>query len=70
MKDPDTGKRRSRLNPPEGVDPQGRARVADRAQDLWDAVKARQALMKRDTRPDKKSKEFWKLQRPRYCSRA
>jgi hypothetical protein len=36
------------------------------AQELWDAVKAGQAQMARDTRPDCRKAEFWKLQRPRF----
>ena len=35
-------------------------------QELWDAVKARQAQMARATRPDRKKADFWKHQRPRY----
>jgi site-specific DNA recombinase len=33
---------------------------------LWDAVKERQRMLKRDTRPDIREKPFWARQRPRY----
>jgi hypothetical protein len=35
-------------------------------QDLWDAVKQRQQLLKRNTRPDLADKPFWARQRPRF----
>jgi hypothetical protein len=35
-------------------------------QELWEAVKARQHEMARNTRPDRAKDEFWKHQRPRY----
>src|SRR5262245_8112661 len=67
MKDPDTGRRVSRLNPPHEwvVREVSELRIVD--QDLWGAVKARQDTVKRDTRPDcKATRPFWDRRRPRY----
>ena len=65
MKDPNTGKRRSRLNPEKEWIIKDVPELRIIPQDLWDAVKARQSEMTRATRPDL-TKDFWELQRPRY----
>jgi DNA invertase Pin-like site-specific DNA recombinase len=67
IKDPVSGKRVSRLNPPEvwvTVDvPE--LRIVDDT--LWENVKRRQDAMTRDTRPDRKEPiPFWAKARPRY----
>jgi site-specific DNA recombinase len=66
VKDPATGKRISRLNEPHRwvVHEVPELRVIP--QDLWDAVKARHELLKRDTRPDLVERPFWARQRPRF----
>ena len=66
VKDPATGKRVSRLNEPDRwiVQPVPELQVV--ALDLWDAVKARQQAIKRDTRPEIREKPFWARQRPRF----
>ncbi len=66
IKDPITGKRRSRLNRENDwiVKDVPQLRIID--QELWDAVKARQGHMTRDTRPDVQRKGFWQHQRPRH----
>ena len=67
IKNPDTGKRVSKLNPPEDwiIHDVPDLRVVD--QDLWDAVKARQEAVRKNTRPDAKvTKPFWEKTRPRY----
>jgi site-specific DNA recombinase len=66
IKDPTTGKRRSRLNRENDwiVKDVPQLRIID--QELWDAVKARQGHMTRDTRPDVHRKGFWQHQRPRH----
>ncbi len=72
VKNPSTGKRQSRLNPPEEwiVKEVPELRIVQ--QDLWDKVKARQQSMARETRPDKAKADdgtrpnFWEQQRPRY----
>ena len=66
MKDPTTGKRRSRPNPEKDWVTTEVPDLRIVPQDLWEAVKARQAGMARRTRPDTKRAEFWELQRPRY----
>ena len=66
MKNPETGRRQSRLNPREAWIIKDVPELRIVPQELWDAVKARQAQMARDTRPDCKKAEFWKHQRPRY----
>jgi site-specific DNA recombinase len=66
IKDPTTGKRRSRLNSEKEwiiKDVQGLRIIP---QELWEAPKQRQGEMTRNTRPDAKRNEFWQLQRPRY----
>ena len=67
MKNPDTGKRISRLNPPEiwVVHDVPDLRIV--TQDLWDAVKARQEAVTKNTRPNvKATKPFWERARPKY----
>ncbi|MGC9272149.1 recombinase family protein, partial [Acidiphilium sp.] len=72
VKDPSTGKRVSRLNPADKwvVNENPELRIID--DDLWTAVKARQASARRLTRtdlisePDTESKEFWRHQRPKH----
>jgi site-specific DNA recombinase len=67
VKDPNTGKRRSRLNPEKVWIVREVPELRILPQELWDAVKARQSEMApRATRPDAKQKDFWELQRPRY----
>ena len=66
VKNPDTGKRQSRLNPPEQRIIKDLPELRIVPQELWDAVKARQAKMSRATRPDRRKADFWKHQRPRY----
>ncbi len=71
MKNPSTGKRQSRLNPPEEWIVKDVPELRIVPQDLWDSVKARQRAMTRDTRPDKAQGKkgqpaFWEQQRPRY----
>jgi site-specific DNA recombinase len=66
VKDPDTGKRRSRLNPEKDWITREVPELRIIPQELWEAVKARQSEMARATRPDAKRKDFWELQRPRY----
>jgi hypothetical protein len=63
IKDPATGKRRSRLNPEKDwiIKEVPELRIA--AQEL---VKARQAATTRDMRPDARAKDFWERQRPGY----
>jgi hypothetical protein len=66
MKNPETSRRQSRLNPREAWIIKDVPELRIVPQELWDAVKARQAQMARDTRPDRRKAEFWKHQRPRY----
>ena len=66
IKDPDTGKRRSRLNLEKDWIIRDVPELRIITQELWNAVKARQREMARATRPDAKRKDFWELQRPRY----
>jgi hypothetical protein len=66
VKDPDTGKRRSRPNPERDWIIKDVPELRIIPEDLWDAVKARQGKMTRDTRPEINRKDFWELQRPRY----
>jgi site-specific DNA recombinase len=64
VKDPETGRRVSRLNEPERwvVKEVPAFRIVD--QELWDRVKARQAAMRCDTRPDVRIRPD--RRRPRY----
>jgi DNA invertase Pin-like site-specific DNA recombinase len=66
VKNPITGKRRSRLNPEADWIIKDIPELRVVVQELWGAVKARQAATTRDTRPDANRKDFWKQQRPRY----
>jgi len=71
MKNPTTGKRQSRLNPPEHWITRDVPELRIVPQELWAKVKARQRAMTRDTRPDKAEGKmarptFWEQQRPRY----
>jgi site-specific DNA recombinase len=65
IKDPDTGRRVSRLNDPAQwiVKEVPELRIID--QELWDRVKARQAAMRCDTRPDARARPCDR-RRPRY----
>ena len=67
IRNPDTRKRVSRLNPESDwiiKDTPG-SRIIDRG--LWDAVKSRQRSVKKNTRPDTKvAKPFWEKTRPKY----
>src|SRR6266851_3777364 len=65
-KDPETGKRVSRLNEPDCWIVQEVPELRIVHQHLWDVVKERQRTIKRDTRPDVREKPFWARQRPRY----
>jgi DNA invertase Pin-like site-specific DNA recombinase len=66
MKDPVSGKRRSRLNPEKDWITREVPQFRIIPQEVWEAVKARQSEMARETRPDTNRKDFWELQRPRY----
>jgi hypothetical protein len=66
LKDPATGKRRSRLNPESDWITREVPELRIVPQELWEVAKARQREMARETRPDAKRKDFWELQRPRY----
>ena len=66
VKDPETGKRNSRINPEnEWVihDVHDLRIVSD---DLWKAAKRRQRNVKKNTRPDLDDRPFWDRRRPRY----
>jgi site-specific DNA recombinase len=67
IKNPDTGKRISRLNPKEEWITHEVPELRIVPQELWDAVKQRQGSIKRNTRPDTKTdKQFWEQTRPKY----
>ncbi len=67
VKDPDSGKRVSRLNSPDQWVHKDVADLRIVPQELWDRVKARQLSVKRDTRPEVAAdKPFWDRRRPRY----
>jgi site-specific DNA recombinase len=66
VKHPNSGKRQSRLNPSAMWIVKDVSELRIVPQELWDAVKARQAEMSRATRPDRKQTDFWRHQRPRY----
>lgn len=66
VKDPNTGKRISRLHEPDRVIVQDVPKPRIVPQDLWEAVKQRQQNLKRDTRPDVREKPFWSQRRPRF----
>ena len=66
IKDPESGRRRSRSRKESelvATDVPG-LRIVD--QQLWDAVKARQANLDRQQAPSDEAKPFWSKQRPRY----
>ena len=66
VKDPSTGKRRSKPNPRTAwvIGQVPHLRIV--SQDLWEAAKTRQQAVTRETRPSRGRQEFWKHQRPRY----
>jgi len=67
LKTPDTGKRISRLNPPEEWIVQEVPELRIVPDGLWEQVKARQTSVKRNTRPDiKPDRPFWERTRPKY----
>jgi site-specific DNA recombinase len=66
VKDPETGKRVSRPNPPEQLIVQQVPELRILDQNLWDRVKARQASSHKNTRPDLKERPFWDRKRPRF----
>ena len=66
LKDPDTGRRVSRLNPKAEWIIREVPDLRIVPQDLWDRVKARQKTMTRRTRPDLEDRHFWTCRRPRY----
>jgi DNA invertase Pin-like site-specific DNA recombinase len=66
IKDPETGKRISRLNAPDRWVVQDVPELRILPQALWERVKERQLALKRDTRPDARAKPFWAQQRPRF----
>jgi site-specific DNA recombinase len=67
LKEPITGKRVSRLNPPSEwiIRDVPELRIVD--QDLWERVKSRQLELRRGTRPDHdQERAFWAQTRPKY----
>jgi site-specific DNA recombinase len=66
IKDPTTGRRRSRLNSEKEWIIKDVPELRIIPQELWDAAKMRQGEMTRNTRPDTRRKAFWQLQRPRH----
>ena len=68
MKNPNTGKRQSRLNPREVWIIKEIPELRIVSQEVWEIVKARQATMANAGRSDRDRKRanFWELQRPRY----
>jgi len=67
VKNPDTGKRISRLNPENERIVKDVPELSIIEQDLWDAVKGRQLSVTRNTRPDVNAeKPFWEKTRPKY----
>ena len=67
IKNPDTGRRVSRLNPENEwiIKDVPELRIVE--QDLWEAVKGRQLTVTKNTRPDANAdKPFWERVRPRY----
>ncbi|MBC8051125.1 MAG: recombinase family protein [Chitinophagales bacterium] len=65
IKDPDTGNRVSRANPPEAWITQDVPELRIVEDELWDKAKARQKTMTA-AYPGQKGKEFWDKRRPRY----
>ena len=77
VKDPETGKRRSRANASDAVISVEAPELAIVSVELWDAVKARQAGLDEKTSAKKKTNPsadaplpFWSKQRPRYMQSA
>jgi DNA invertase Pin-like site-specific DNA recombinase len=67
IKDPRTGKRISRLNAESDQVIHDAAALRIVEQKLWDAAKARQQAIAKDTRPDcREEKPFWARTRPKY----
>ena len=66
VKDPETGKRVSRLNPPEAWVFHEVPELRIVPQDLWERVKVRQEAVRRNTRPDRQERPLWDRRRPRY----
>jgi site-specific DNA recombinase len=67
LKDPNTGKRVSRLNAKSEWVIHGVAALRIVNQELWDRVKARQIALHKDTRPDcSVERPFWARTRPKY----
>ena len=66
IKDPTTGKRRSRLNSEKEWIIKEVPKLRVIPEELWEAAKRRQGEMARNTRPDTHRKAFWQLQRPRH----
>lgn len=66
MKNPNTGRRQSRLNPPEAWIIKDVPLLRIVPQELWDAVKGRQLQMSRATRSNRRKADFWDHRRPRY----
>ena len=67
IKDPDTGRRISKFNDPSEWVIQDVPALRIISPELWDLVKTRQLLIKRDTRPDVSAeKPFWERRRPRF----
>jgi site-specific DNA recombinase len=66
VKDPETGKRVSRLNPDSGwiVQDVGRLRIVD--QDLWERVKTRQGALEARSQSAAEAPGYWDRRRPRY----
>lgn len=66
VKDPQTGKRVSRLNARDKwiTEDVPELRIIDA--DLWDKVKARQKAVRKNTRPATTKQAFWDRRRPRY----
>ena len=67
IKNPDTGKRVSRLNQENEWIVRDIPELRIIKQDLWDAVKGRQLSVTKNTRPDiDADKSFWERTRPKY----
>jgi hypothetical protein len=66
IKDPTTGKRRSRLNGEKDWIIKDVPELRIISQELWEMAKTRQGEMTRNTRPDIQRRGFWQLQRPRH----
>ncbi len=67
VKDPENGKRRSRLNPSDQWITKDVPELRIVAQDLSDRVKDRQSAVKRNTRPDRRQyAKVWERRRPRF----